>query len=591
MTARSGVCFVIALSAMVAAAGAFSLTRHGYTPDEEFTVFAVRGISAHGLPLLPSGLLYDRGLLYSYTAWLTGALTGADLAAFRAVALACAAATLGVGFALVRRLASPAAGAVAALFVATSVPFWAVATTARFYAPFLLTSVALLLILSRLSRSHPWHPSHPSHHLPHPSHPVAPRRTLAAVLCLAFASRLLHELAFALIALPLVAIAIGATGGDPERGRLRIWTAVCRAMLAGLGIAQAMLMALHFLMPPSDGGGTMIRRFFLWQVLNLFERPAGAPLGVVLAAVVVGLLVSPRHFIRVARAGAVAAFVVIVSASVYDQVTAQSSSTLWHGLAYPLDMFWYLAAAHPLMVWGAFASISARLAGAGGEWPIGERAAHLAWVGWVLWFGVIESGITINYQLLPTVCLLAALALDLVAIGEHTRAIWPGRRAQVIRAVLVGAALLVVADQWRGEGPVPARLAAARPTIEVPGIESVRASLGADDRVFCTDELACLLLIGRADTWLALDDYVRERFVVTRATTRAGVYGGAPAAFSLVEAIAAAPAAARVVVVDVFKEYPVGNSSEWLPRALAAEHLHAHAVLETTQARVVEIRR
>jgi len=573
VTARSGVRFVIALSAMVAAAGAFSLTRHGYTPDEEFTVFAVRGISAHGLPLLPSGLLYDRGLLYSYTAWLTGALTGEDLAAFRAVALACAAATLGVGFALVRRLASPAAGAVAALFVATCVPFWAVATTARFYAPFLLTSVALLLILSHLS------------------HRVAPRRTLAGVLCLAFASRLLHELAFALIAIPLVAIAIGAAGGDAEPGRRRTWKAVCMAMLAGLGIAQAMLMALHFLMPPSDGGGTMIRRFFLWQVLNLFERPAGAPLGVVLAAVVVGLLVSPRHFIRVARAGAVAAFVVIVSASVYDQVTAQSSSTLWHGLAYPLDMFWYLAAAHPLMVWGAFASISARLAGAGGEWPIGERAVHLAWVGWVLWFGVIESGITINYQLLPTVCLLAALALDLVAIGEHTRAIWPGRRAQVIRAVLVGAALLVIADQWRGEGPVPARLAAARPTIDVPGIESVRASLGADDRVFCTDELACLLLIGRADTWLALDDYVRERFVVTRATTRAGVYGGAHAAFSLGEAIAAAPTAFRVIVVDVFKEYPVGNSREWLPRALAAEHLRARTLLESPQVRVMEVGR
>jgi len=573
VTARSGVRFVIALSAMVATAGAFSLTRHGYTPDEEFTVFAVRGISAHGLPLLPSGLLYDRGLLYSYTAWLTGALTGEDLAAFRAVALACAAATLGVGFALVRRLASPAAGAVAALFVATCVPFWAVATTARFYAPFLLTSVALLLILSHLS------------------HRVAPRRTLAGVLCLAFASRLLHELAFALIAIPLVAIAIGAAGGDAEPGRRRTWKAVCMAMLAGLGIAQAMLMALHFQMPPSDGGGTMIRRFFLWQVLNLFERPAGAPLGVVLAAVVVGLLVSPRHFIRVARAGAVAAFVVIVSASVYDQVTAQSSSTLWHGLAYPLDMFWYLAAAHPLMVWGAFASISARLAGAGGEWPIGERAVHLAWVGWVLWFGVIESGITINYQLLPTVCLLAALALDLVAIGEHTRAIWPGRRAQVIRAVLVGAALLVIADQWRGEGPVPARLAAARPTIDVPGIESVRASLGADDRVFCTDELACLLLIGRADTWLALDDYVRERFVVTRATTRAGVYGGAHAAFSLGEAIAAAPTAFRVIVVDVFKEYPVGNSREWLPRALAAEHLRARTLLESPQVRVMEVSR
>jgi hypothetical protein len=178
VTARSGVRFVIALSAMVAAAGAFSLTRQGYTPDEEFTVFAVRGIAAHGLPLLPSGLLYDRGLLYSYTAWLAGALTGADLAAFRAVALVCAAATLVLVFALVRRLASPAAGAVAAFLVATSVPFWAVATTARFYAPFLLASAALTLVVSHLSHlSHPSHPSHQKSTYEHRRLPSVPCRS------------------------------------------------------------------------------------------------------------------------------------------------------------------------------------------------------------------------------------------------------------------------------------------------------------------------------------------------------------------------------------------------------------------------------
>ena len=50
------------------------LRRAGYSPDEEFTQFAVRGIRSHGLPLLPSGLLYDRGLLYSYAAAGFGAV-------------------------------------------------------------------------------------------------------------------------------------------------------------------------------------------------------------------------------------------------------------------------------------------------------------------------------------------------------------------------------------------------------------------------------------------------------------------------------------------------------------------------------------
>ena len=52
--------FVVA--ALLLVAGAFQLTRAGYSVDEEFTVFAVRGIQAEGLPLLPSKLLYDRGL-------------------------------------------------------------------------------------------------------------------------------------------------------------------------------------------------------------------------------------------------------------------------------------------------------------------------------------------------------------------------------------------------------------------------------------------------------------------------------------------------------------------------------------------------
>ncbi|MDH4063777.1 MAG: hypothetical protein OEW19_05205, partial [Acidobacteriota bacterium] len=74
---------VVALAAMVVAAGSSALFRPGYSPDEEFTLFAVRGIHTHGLPLLPSGLLYDRGLLYSYVSWLAAGPTGLELPAFR----------------------------------------------------------------------------------------------------------------------------------------------------------------------------------------------------------------------------------------------------------------------------------------------------------------------------------------------------------------------------------------------------------------------------------------------------------------------------------------------------------------------------
>ena len=45
----------------------------------------------------------------------------------------------------------------------------------------------------------------------------------------------------------------------------------------------------------------------------------------------------------------------------------------------------------------------------------------------------------------------------------------------------------------------------------------------------------------------------------------------------------------RVIVVDVFKEYPVGNSRTWVPRALDAVQFEVRPLLARPQARVVEV--
>jgi hypothetical protein len=42
-------------------------------------------------------------------------------------------------------------------------------------------------------------------------------------------------------------------------------------------------------------------------------------------------------------------------------------------------------------------------------------------------------------------------------------------------------------------------------------------------------------------------------------------------------------------VVDVFKEYPIGNSRSWLTTALETDGLEVRTLLETPQARVVQI--
>src|SRR6185503_7755570 len=102
------------------------------------------------------------------------------------------------------------------------------------------------------------------------------------------------------------------------------------------------------------------------------------------------------------------------------------------------------------------------------------------------------------------------------------------------------------------------RMEAARPTIHVEGIDEIRAGLQPTDRIACTDELGCMMLVGRIDRWLALDDYVRERFIVQRGNgVPSGVYTGAPAAFrpaNLFEPNADGTLPDRVIVVDVFKD-------------------------------------
>ena len=248
---------------LAAAAVLPDLQRPGYSPDEEFTQFAVRGIHASGLPLLPSGLLYDRGLAYSYASALVSDGQGSLLPA-RLVSLAAAAGALAVMFVELRRVAGPTAAALAAALAGASLPFWVSATTARFYAPFLLCHLALLAALVRLSVS--W-------------------KALAVVAAIAAAARWTHELAFTLAVVPVVAALL--TRGHERRA----WIVRAVAVGAGLAAGQAAILALHAAAPPSNGD-VMVRRFFVWQVLNLLERPPLALAATLPAAAACGVTVA-----------------------------------------------------------------------------------------------------------------------------------------------------------------------------------------------------------------------------------------------------------------------------------------------------------
>ena len=267
--------------------GSLQLTRAGYSVDEEFTVFAVRGIATHGLPVLPSGLLYDRGIAYSYAAWLAGAVTGSELPAFRAVSLISAALSVLITFFLVRRVAGEATAAIASLLMTVSVPFWATATSARFYAPFLGSYLLAL-------------------YLPHA--PALVDRMIAA----AALARLTHELAFTLAVIPVVCWLL-------DRNDRRRWTYALLSVVAGLVIGQAILFALHASVPSS--GETMVRRFFLWQVINLFERPGDRQFGIPIVVMVIAWLVAPK------RAWTISVIALSIAAAIFAFSLAQASNS------------------------------------------------------------------------------------------------------------------------------------------------------------------------------------------------------------------------------------------------------------------------
>ena len=99
-------------------------------------------------------------------------------------------------------------------------------------------------------------------------------------------SRWTHELAFTLVAIPLLGLILDKT-------EERIAVAAGMAIAGGLLVAQVVVFALHYAVP--SNGDTMIRRFFVWQVVNLFERPPDNQFGIAVVVMVVGWLVAPRR--------------------------------------------------------------------------------------------------------------------------------------------------------------------------------------------------------------------------------------------------------------------------------------------------------
>ena len=65
-----------------------------------------------------------------------------------------------------------------------------------------------------------------------------------------------------------------------------------------------------------------------------------------------------------------------------------------------------------------------------------------------------------------------------------------------------------------------------------------------------------------------------------------GVYTGVPAVMRPAEVFgpnADGTLPDRTIVIDIFKEYPIGNSRSWLPKAIEEDGLQVTPLLETPQ--------
>jgi len=196
---------VLALLALLAvlAAGLWLRLRFIHTvrlyPDEFVTLLAVQMIGEKGLPVMPSGLFYEHGLLFSYAGSLAAWLGPVPLAV-RYASLLFGILTLGLTFWVGRRWFSPAAGLIAAtgLAVAPAAIHWS--GRARMYALFqLLVLLTLWLAYEGVIRNQ------------------ARWRWLALV---AYLGALLTQFAAVALAPPLV-LALGAVAWPrlPEAGR------------------------------------------------------------------------------------------------------------------------------------------------------------------------------------------------------------------------------------------------------------------------------------------------------------------------------------------------------------------------------------
>jgi hypothetical protein len=493
------------------------IDRPGYLLDEEITAAVVPSISQHIVPRLPSGLLYARGLPYTYVAWLAGRGFGDTLTTYRWLSFLFGLAAIAVVYWAGCVVSGPLAGGAAALILSSMNAFVASAAFAR---PYTFLVAALALTLGLFVRS--------------------ARRGLShwPFLIGLTACRLLHEFGTALVFLPLIHALVLNRNDAARRDHLRLfWWALAiglglelllfwvvnhslNSLFVPITVAPAFRplrlphspplhlfevgtpfsIVLVILCPLIVLAAILGRRTRQWLVVAVCGCLASAcQLGALVAWIALACMLRPLRVRQtLAIGGATLAAAVVLWT--FHTVLMSSAQASWRlggqlmapMLSYPLAAVWEFASTRPEIAAAWLAGILSLMV-TRSQVPAGPGARTLAAFSLIVLLGYGVLGITAQPRFwaltYPPIVITAALGLVHIARaaadvlrrsvgvhGEHSRT-----------AVLV-VALMAIAAGAIGAG-APPLFTRVSPHVEV----------GSDDVVVCSEELACRYLVGRVD--------------------------------------------------------------------------------------------
>ncbi|MEX2271059.1 MAG: hypothetical protein WD690_06290 [Vicinamibacterales bacterium] len=493
-----------------------NIGRAGLSPDEPLTWLAIAGIDAHGLPLLPSGVLYERGLLYSFAAWLAGEAAGHRIEVYRAVSAASGAFLPALVY-LVLRPAGMMPALAVALPLAVHPTLVVTSAWARFYGPATIAAVVALYAMRTAADG-------------------SSRRWAMASIA---AATLLHEYAAVLALFPL---ALWASATDPHFRRQ------CRRLLVMTVLVFALTMAAVLVVKRMLPGlsGSAAEHGLTVQLAHAFRStppPLAATAGAIAAIVSLACIAVPpkaRRFL-LAGAAAVAALVLTHTASLLLFTDTPFSwrlplQMLRVSMVYPWAAWWFLPRVDPaILLLIAATAISAILIRPTDRNVFG-RAVLLLLLATLFLYGVIEMGFVERYLSL----LYAPAAIAAIAI-------WDVSWSRASRAAAGLAAFLLA---WSAATTIGRPVFIGGSDTPKTSWDVVRTRLPGKTLI-CSDDLACSYFLRIPDVWLAAAGSDRDSFAVPTGGGLVSAYTGADVTHTIdqIDRIAATSSGGVLIVV------------------------------------------